>query len=477
MSSFDGPVRNPKPAVFNRMVGLGLAAGLGVLAIGFALTGPVTEPPAVTPTQKPPRKPAVVWSVPVRPPSRARVDEPARQPLSEPVRDLLARFYLNDLALERVPLQKAAQLLMERLRTDDAEARELLPHLRLSVPTAVASRLVSFRTGAMPFLNALESVAGLVGCELRQTDETTLELASDGQRWPQAAVAADLLDVLRGLQAEDGLPAWQDESRLAELLVDARSLGIELDATQPGWHLARLTSGQRQALQAMTKAREAVRQLPLPEYELQFTDDPAVAATDSSVPEAQEPALVDTAPAATPASSAPPTAPPPAPLAVLRAADARQAIAAAGLRGPVRVRVPYEIAGRGVGQLEYLIYVRPTAFGGEMVAMLYSQVHDAVAVVGQSPLQSLDLAALNQEVVRMATGETEAQTAGLMAAISIDGLSGGSIDLMKTGPVSSQGLVMRLAEPTGLPAGVAAEMAALADAAAGAVLTPVTPGE
>lgn len=457
------------------MVGLGLAAGLGVLAIGFALTGPATEPPAVAPKQKPLRKPAVVWSVPVRPPSRARAGEPVRQPLSEPVRDLLARFYLNDLALERVPLQKAAHLLMERLRTDDAEARELLPHLRLSVPTAVASRLVSFRAGAMPFLNALESVAGLVGCELRQTGETTLELASDGQRWPQMAVAADLLDVLRGLQAEDGLPAWQDEARLAELLVDARSLGIELDATQPRWHLARLTSGQLQALQAMTKAREAVRQLPLPEYELQFTDYPAVVATGSSVPEAQEPALLDTAPAATPASAAPPTAPPPtapppAPLAVLRAADARQAIAAAGLRGPVRVRVPYEIAGQGVGQLEYLIYVRPTAFGGEMVAMLYSQTHDAVAVVGQAPLQSLDLAALNQEVVRMATGEAEVQTAGLMAARY-------TLDVRQMGAGSSHGLVMSLAEPTGLPAGVVTEMLSLADAAAGAVLTPVTPVE
>lgn len=475
-----------------RSVLLGLTAALLTLAAMFWLTR--TEPPPANAdaekakaAQRDPR-----WEMPpplhlpIRPPGGGAGTGfvPDAFAVKGPVRDLLSRFYLNDLVLERVPLQKAAGLLMERLRTDDAQARELLPRLRIVVPTAAASRLVSFRAGAMPFLSALESVAALTGCELRQTSETTLELAPDGQRWPQTAARADLLDFLDGLVNEDGTAAWQDETRLAELVVDARSLGIELDLEQPEWHMAPLTPGQRQALKTMTDAREALRQLPLPEYELRLAETVPAAPVGSSVPPGTGPAAAP-APSAQPASategaaSGGPEAPARPQVPVMRAADARQAIAAAGLRGPLRVSVPYEIAGQGLGVLEYLIYIRPTAFGGEMVAMLYSQSHDAVAVVGQSRLQGLDLAALNQEVVRMATGDDQAQT-----GVSMTGVSGGAhgtyglrvvvgfVDTIygftKTGPGSLQ-----LSENSSLPAELLAEMAAMANATAGAVLTPV----
>lgn len=83
----------------------------------------------------------------------------------------------------------------------------------------------------------------------------------------------------------------------------------------------------------------------------------------------------------------------------------------------------------------------------------------------------------------MATGEAAAETGGLVAAAPMSGVLitvgswESSLGLTRTEPGALHGVRMSLAKPTGLPAELAAEMASLADAAAGAVLTPVTPVE
>lgn len=278
------PVKAPKkftPPVWKPLA-LGLAAALVLLAgIGWMLESGAPDHPGLAGSRakessRPEHMPASATAPPLpKPPVPAAGTEQARRELAA----FLDAFYLTHVELDAVPLGRALGLLQGQMRQLDRAF--LASGMRVTVPADAAMRKVSLTSGPISFLKAVRTLAALAGCSV-EVDAEKVALTLQKDIFPQPATMRDLLDVLAGRWTQEGRPASEDEASLAGLLADAASLGISVDAGQPGWNRARITHGQLAALGHLTEARHALAQMPAPAFHLFVAEAPAGPSTENS---------------------------------------------------------------------------------------------------------------------------------------------------------------------------------------------------
>lgn len=274
----------PKPAMWSR-VSLhlaGLAAALALVAAFFwqSAAGPgavgsnvSAEPEAKRNAAHSPRNESQFRPGPsVAPVAPQFTDVNTAPPTEVPLRDRLDQFFLTGVSLNRVPLNQAVGMLQGQLRELNVLHAEVLDRLRITVPANAANRPVTFYSGSIAFLKAVQAVAALAGCDVI-SDETTLALVLNRETYPQVAERRDLRQLLKAALRPDGSDPADDPRRIAGLVADAVALGLPLDATQTleAQTFVPVTRGQWAALAALVSGRDQLSQMDSPNFELYVT--------------------------------------------------------------------------------------------------------------------------------------------------------------------------------------------------------------
>jgi hypothetical protein len=169
-----------------------------------------------------------------------------------PLPQHLDEFFLTSVQLDKVLLQDAVRQMEAQLRALNFGRTSQLDQLRVVLPASAMNREVSFKSGAISFMKALRAVAALAGCEVLATDTSVvLNTRKDGLH------QIEQRKTTRSLLAADGLGR---HTQLAELLEDARALGIVSDDDDED--TLRGTNAQFEALALMADSRHQVRALP-----------------------------------------------------------------------------------------------------------------------------------------------------------------------------------------------------------------------
>lgn len=199
---------------------------------------------------------------------------PQAQEKAIPLPARLDTFFLTEVHFDQVPLNQALGLLQGQLRELNYRKTAILDQLRVTVPADAASRPITFHSGPISFLKAAQAIAALAGCDMT-VDEPTLALILHREIYPQMPHKRDLREVLASRLNSDGTSALEDPVRIQELLTDAAKLGVTVDLQKPEESLIGLpmTRGQWSALQTLTDARDQLRQMPAPTFQLFYADD------------------------------------------------------------------------------------------------------------------------------------------------------------------------------------------------------------
>lgn len=216
----------------------------------------IAEVKPTTPTQAKPRKPARVV-LPLVASSSNGAPVVSALP-NKPLPKVLDDFFLTGVSFDKLSLQDAVHAMEAQLRALNGGRRAELDRLRIMLPADAARREITFHAGAISFLKALRALAGLADCEVEVSDQNVM-LASrhtpEGQRIESRTVET----MLAKATADDRVDA---STQLAELLADARALGmVTEDATGKVTGITG-TRAQFDALAQMSESRAQVRALP-----------------------------------------------------------------------------------------------------------------------------------------------------------------------------------------------------------------------
>ena len=245
-----------------------LAVAAAVIAAGFALwliqpnttptvaeSGPHVELP-LPPTSSPPH--------PTEAHSRrttilvARETKSANQPATVSLKKHLDDFFLTEVNLEKVPLRQALKLMEDQLRELNFSNSQELAALRVRLPQGAGDEVVSFHSGGISFLKAIRAIGSLAGYDL-DVDDTSLALVARANPGPMKEQSHSL----ESLASLLGTPEDPTRNRMAELIGDARSLGLHFDLNKDGTptHLY-ATPGELEALSILAQSRDQIRSMP-----------------------------------------------------------------------------------------------------------------------------------------------------------------------------------------------------------------------
>lgn len=267
LSQTSKPAPGRTPASFRVFA---LAAAVVVLGVTSALFWPMT-PVSTGKTrqagrpmqiQPPEPLPAASLEKPLSPQPPSLEMKPVAEP-GETLISLLDDFWLNDIAIQNLPLSQAMFLLRQKLQETDIRQTLPLARLNISVPAGATARRVTFHAGSIPYLKAVQVVAALAGCEVI-TGDFDIQLHLIPGIFPQVAEKRTLGDLLLGRVTADGREVSQDAARISALWEDAAALGIQV--TEDG--LAQASRGQWEALRLLTDARDQISSLSMPAFAL-----------------------------------------------------------------------------------------------------------------------------------------------------------------------------------------------------------------
>lgn len=246
-----------------------LAAAAAAMLLGFlawlALPGPGPTAPQVThaPTVSPSishltlpegvRRGTTVLlarNEPAGPPA-------ASVPAPETLRHRLDDFFLLGVDLDKVPLGAAIKRLEDQLRELNFANAPDLASLHVQIPAAAANKPVTFHSGSISFLKAVQALAGLIGYDL---DVGTAALALVSR--PNADPYRTETRSIHELAASFGTPSDSSRDRTSELIRDAFALGLKLFLSDGVITNVQATPGELQALALLAQSRDQVRAMP-----------------------------------------------------------------------------------------------------------------------------------------------------------------------------------------------------------------------
>ncbi|MDB6140276.1 MAG: hypothetical protein JWO94_3348 [Verrucomicrobiaceae bacterium] len=197
---------------------------------------------------------------------------PSTNTSTDPLRMRLDHFFLAKVDLDKVPLKQALKYLEDQLRELNFANSADLAALHVLLPAGAGSQLVTFHSGSISFFKAVRALAGLAGYDLEASDASVALVARDGSN-PGREESKSVSDLI----AQFGGTADPGRNRLAELLNDARSLGLQVDAITNGngsITTLRATPGQFEALALLAQSRDQIRAMPPLQFYLQAGRSP-----------------------------------------------------------------------------------------------------------------------------------------------------------------------------------------------------------
>jgi hypothetical protein len=261
----------PRPQRSVSMRGFAIAAVLVVMGLITAMLWPsasVEEPKVVEVMPKVPVAPVMPPALPKFQPAPAPALDMAVTQGAAPVAEVtlterLDDFFLNGVALDRVPLSQALATLQQQLVQADYLKTLPLSSLRVTVPAGAAARRVTFQSATIPYLKAVRAVAALAGCDV-EVEATSITLILQQGIFPQVTEKRALGDLLAGRLTPEGTAMAEDEGRVAALWEDTTLLGLAV--MEDG--SASISRGQWEALRQMTDSRDALGSIPMPTFAL-----------------------------------------------------------------------------------------------------------------------------------------------------------------------------------------------------------------
>ena len=207
-------------------------------------------PPVVRPLQTAPRRTTVLVT-------RQEGSGPAGA-VKVPLRSQLDVFFLTGVNVDKMPLKQALKLLEEQLRELNFASNADLAALRIRLPAGAGNEPVTFHSGSISFLKAARALAGLAGYDV-DADETGMTLVARTEGNPNRSQSRSVAELLARL----GNPADASRSRLAEMLDDARALGLRFNLNADGTVTGlNATAGDFDALAILAQSRDQVRAMP-----------------------------------------------------------------------------------------------------------------------------------------------------------------------------------------------------------------------
>ncbi len=198
-------------------------------------------------------------------PQDSEVTQPDFKELS--LTERLDDFFLNNVVLENLPLGQAMAMLKQMLLATDKQKALALHKLIVSIPTAALGRLVTLHSSSISYLEAVQTLATMAGCDV-ELGTHRITLKTQPGPWPQVATKRSLLDMLDGILDADGRPLKQDANQVTWLRHDARRLGLkvadngEVSMTESQWQALRRAQEYRRRLELSLIPPYAVYVLP-----------------------------------------------------------------------------------------------------------------------------------------------------------------------------------------------------------------------
>ncbi|GEP41194.1 hypothetical protein BGE01nite_04850 [Brevifollis gellanilyticus] len=178
-------------------------------------------------------------------PQASEITAPDLKELS--LTDRLDDFFLNNVALENLPLGQAMALLKQMLLTTDKQKALALHKFIVSLPTAALGRLVTLHSTSISYLEAVKTLASMAGCDV-DLGEHRITLKVQAGPWPQTAGKRALTDML---DRKDDQVTKDSADQLAWLKRDALRIGVRFN----GDGSASMTASQWETLRLMQDYR------------------------------------------------------------------------------------------------------------------------------------------------------------------------------------------------------------------------------
>ena len=186
--------------------------------------------------------------------SKEHGDEVAKEPLKKRLDD----FFLIGVHFDKVPLREALKQLEDQLRELNYANSAELAALRVKLMPGAGDQLVTFHSGSISFLKAARALASLAGFDMDVSD-TGVSLIAKADGLPEVEKSHNLGQLAQSM----GTTTDSSRSRLAELINDARGLGLRFDISKEG-NITNLyaTPGELIALALLAQSRDQIRALP-----------------------------------------------------------------------------------------------------------------------------------------------------------------------------------------------------------------------